>query len=90
VIAEGSALGSQAEAAEGVPRHGTGQPGVGFSVSAMSGVQWGDCLGGCTGQSGRARQLWGAERGRALDGVGWDRCERCAEWCGPRNGVVSC
>jgi hypothetical protein len=30
-----------------------------------------------------------AERGRALDGVGWDQCERYAEWCGLRNGVIA-
>jgi hypothetical protein len=30
-----------------------------------------------------------AERGRALDGVGWDKCERYAEWCGLRNGVAA-
>jgi hypothetical protein len=32
--------------------------------------------------------VWGAERGRALDGVGWDQCERCVEWCGLRIDVV--
>jgi hypothetical protein len=43
VIAEGSdALGSQEEAAEGVPRHGTGRPGVKFSVSSVPGGV--DCL----------------------------------------------
>jgi hypothetical protein len=87
VIAEGSALGSQGEAAEGVPRHGTGRPGVRFSVSSVPGgvyVQSGViALGGCTGQSWRGScRVLSAERGRVLDGVGWDQCERYAEWCG--------
>jgi hypothetical protein len=85
VIAEGSALGSQGEAAEGVLRHGIGQPGVRFSVSSVpGGVQSGViALGACTGQSWRGScGVLSAERGRALDGVGWDQRERYAEWCG--------
>jgi hypothetical protein len=81
VTAEGSALGSQGEAAEGEPRHGTGRPGVRFSVSSVPGGV--DCmcnqackcgviaLGGCTGQSWRGScGVLSAELGRALNGEG--------------------
>jgi hypothetical protein len=65
VIAEGSALGRQGEAAEGVPRHGTRRPGVRYSVSSVPGgvtvcaIRC-DCLRGVH-WAVMERQLWGAE-----------------------------
>jgi hypothetical protein len=66
VGAEKGALGSRREADVGVPRHGAGWRGVGFSArSLLGGVEYATVclLTRCAGQSGRAGNV-GAETGR--------------------------
>jgi hypothetical protein len=85
VIAEGSAQSGSGSC--GVAKAGSWVAAGGMQASTVLGRL--DCAkrviadgGSALGSQGETT-VWGAERGRALDGVGWDKCERCAEWCGP-------